>query len=231
MISLADRVLGPGGEIVGVGAISISLNDLSSIIEHTKIGERGYVLLFQDDGVFLVDPRHPEFIFKNARDIPVDAYAGLLGSSSGDPGPRSAYAPARLGKFRYESCRLAFEKLGFTEVALIDERDIADQLRPLLLSLSVIAVVVAGFMCAIFLIVTIREYEEVIKDRERYFRQIFEDVKLLVVGLDIEGKIQFANDFLLDWSGYRREEILYRNWLDLFSRRRAGTRSRIAWKT
>jgi PAS domain S-box-containing protein len=211
VVSLVQRVLGPGGEVAGAASISISLTDLSSIIANTRIGYGGYVLLFQDDGVLIVDPKHPEFVFKNVKDVPMKAYAALFEARRGVAGPR-----VRIGGHAYDSCFQSFENLGFIEAALVDEEDVSEQLRPLILSLIIITIVVAGFTSAIFLIITLREHEDIIKDRERYFRHIFEDVQLLVLGVNIDNKIQFANDFLLEWGGYRRESILLRNWQDVF---------------
>ncbi|MFN7086357.1 MAG: cache domain-containing protein [Burkholderiales bacterium] len=51
---------------------------------------------------------------------------------------------------------------------------------------------------------------------ERRFRETLEHVRLVAVGLDAEGQVNFCNDFLLALIGWRREEVLGRNWFDTF---------------
>jgi len=51
---------------------------------------------------------------------------------------------------------------------------------------------------------------------ERRFRELLETVQLIAVILDREGNITFCNDFLLRLTGWDRDELLGRNWFDLF---------------
>jgi PAS domain S-box-containing protein len=62
----------------------------------------------------------------------------------------------------------------------------------------------------------LRERESVLRDRERGFRQILEEIKLLAVGIDAKGRILFANECFLEWSGRSLEEVFFRDWFDLF---------------
>jgi PAS domain S-box-containing protein len=55
-----------------------------------------------------------------------------------------------------------------------------------------------------------------LRESERRFRAILEDVQLLAVTLDRNGCITFANDFLLRLTRWQSEEIIGRNWFDLF---------------
>jgi two-component system sporulation sensor kinase A len=51
---------------------------------------------------------------------------------------------------------------------------------------------------------------------ENRFREMLENVHLLAIILDVHGSIRFCNDYLLKISGYTREEVLGKNWFDLF---------------
>lgn len=51
---------------------------------------------------------------------------------------------------------------------------------------------------------------------ERRFRDILENVHLATVCLDTEGRMTFCNDFLLALSGWTLDEVLGRNWFDVF---------------
>ncbi|MDW7732777.1 MAG: PAS domain S-box protein [Methanolobus sp.] len=51
---------------------------------------------------------------------------------------------------------------------------------------------------------------------EKHFRAILENIRLVAVTLDPEGKVIFCNDFLLDLTGWKREEVLNKAWFELF---------------
>lgn len=61
-----------------------------------------------------------------------------------------------------------------------------------------------------------RRAEESRIESERRFREILEEASLLAVLLNTEGRITFANDFLLELTGWDRDEILGQDWFDLF---------------
>ena len=58
--------------------------------------------------------------------------------------------------------------------------------------------------------------DDALRASERRFRETLENAQLVAVQLDISGAIAFCNDFLLELTGWKREEILGREWLDLF---------------
>jgi two-component system cell cycle sensor histidine kinase/response regulator CckA len=51
---------------------------------------------------------------------------------------------------------------------------------------------------------------------ERNFRQTLENVSLVALALDPQGRVTFANDFLLDLTGWAREEVLGGDWFSIF---------------
>ena len=57
---------------------------------------------------------------------------------------------------------------------------------------------------------------ETLRESERRFRELMERVHMVAVMLDIRGDITFCNDFLLELTGWTREELLGRNWFDIF---------------
>jgi diguanylate cyclase (GGDEF)-like protein/PAS domain S-box-containing protein len=54
------------------------------------------------------------------------------------------------------------------------------------------------------------------RESERRFREILERVQLIAVMLDRAGQITFCNDHLLLLTGWTREQLLGRNWYDVF---------------
>ena len=58
--------------------------------------------------------------------------------------------------------------------------------------------------------------EKEMREKERRYSSLLENVNLVAVGLDTNGNITFANPFLLKLTGYALEEILAKNWFDIF---------------
>jgi PAS domain S-box-containing protein len=61
-----------------------------------------------------------------------------------------------------------------------------------------------------------RQMEEELRESERRFRDMLANVKLVAVMLDGRGNIIFCNDFLLDLTGWKREDVEGKNWFDTF---------------
>jgi PAS domain S-box-containing protein len=57
--------------------------------------------------------------------------------------------------------------------------------------------------------------EEALRESERRFRDIMENVNLISAMLDINGNIIFANNYFLKLTGWQLEEVLGRNWFEL----------------
>ena len=61
-----------------------------------------------------------------------------------------------------------------------------------------------------------KQAEDVLRESERRFRNIMEYVNLISAMLDINGNITFANDYFLKLTGWQIEEVLGKNWFELF---------------
>lgn len=53
-------------------------------------------------------------------------------------------------------------------------------------------------------------------ETERRWRSLLENVRLLVVGLDRDGKVEYANPFFLELVGYAKAEVLGKDWFAHF---------------
>jgi PAS domain S-box-containing protein len=56
-----------------------------------------------------------------------------------------------------------------------------------------------------------------LEQSERRFRELLENVHLIAVSLDLDGRITFCNQYLADLAGYSREELIGRSWADMFN--------------
>ncbi|HEY3897080.1 MAG TPA: PAS domain S-box protein [Chthoniobacter sp.] len=61
-----------------------------------------------------------------------------------------------------------------------------------------------------------KHVEVVLRESERRFREMLENVDLIAMTLDRDGTITFCNDHLLKLTGWRREEVIGGNWFSLF---------------
>jgi PAS domain S-box-containing protein len=58
--------------------------------------------------------------------------------------------------------------------------------------------------------------EAILRESERRFRQMLENVRLFAVMLDEAGRIVFINSFLLRTTGYDLEDVMGRSWFEVF---------------
>jgi diguanylate cyclase (GGDEF)-like protein/PAS domain S-box-containing protein len=58
--------------------------------------------------------------------------------------------------------------------------------------------------------------EEELRESERRFSDMLGSVELVAMMLDCEAQITYCNDYLLRLTGWQREEVLGREWFDLF---------------
>lgn len=72
-----------GGKAVGVAGIDVTLSGLTDFIKTIKVGKAGYVMLVQDDGVILADPKIKENNFKSLKELSGD-YARLASMQDGE---------------------------------------------------------------------------------------------------------------------------------------------------
>jgi PAS domain S-box len=61
-----------------------------------------------------------------------------------------------------------------------------------------------------------RKGELALLESERRFRDMMEHVNMVSAMLDIRGNITFANEYLLRLTGWKSDEIVGRNWFDVF---------------
>lgn len=58
--------------------------------------------------------------------------------------------------------------------------------------------------------------EKEMREKDGWVRSLLENVHMFAVGLDLEGKITYANPFLLNLTRYSREEVLGKSWYQTF---------------
>ncbi len=61
-----------------------------------------------------------------------------------------------------------------------------------------------------------KQIEVAVREAEQRWRNLLEKVRLLVVGIDWQGQIEYANPFFLEVVGYAKEEVIGSDWLQTF---------------
>jgi len=61
-----------------------------------------------------------------------------------------------------------------------------------------------------------KQAEQELRESERRFSDLLQNVELISVMLDREGQITYSNDYLLRLTGWRPEEVIGKNWFELF---------------
>ena len=61
-----------------------------------------------------------------------------------------------------------------------------------------------------------KQIEATLREAERRWRILLENVRLVVVGLDRTGKVEYVNPFFLELVGYTQAEVLGKDWFEAF---------------
>ena len=116
-ICFSRRVLSQSGEFIGCMAIDIALSQLTSFINNCRIGESGYVMLVQDDGMILADPRHPELNFSTLQDVGIPAFEQLSQTDA-------AQLPVMIDDTKWHAQIFSVDGLPWQVIAFIEEAEI-----------------------------------------------------------------------------------------------------------
>ncbi|MBU0972845.1 MAG: methyl-accepting chemotaxis protein [Proteobacteria bacterium] len=83
-ISMMKPIMPATGEVVGVVGVDMSLGGLTDFIKQIKMGKNGFVMMVQDDGAILANPRNEKTNFKKMAETDIPAFAELDKIDSGN---------------------------------------------------------------------------------------------------------------------------------------------------
>lgn len=127
-----DNKLGTNG---GVVSIDVTLKQLTEIVKQIKLGETGYLMLVENTGTVLVDPKQPEHNFKPLSSLG-EGYAQLAKAGKG-------LVEVELNGERYMANVWPSDQLGWTFIGLIKQTDVMGSATQLTWLIGIIAAVLA----------------------------------------------------------------------------------------
>ncbi|GAB7021503.1 methyl-accepting chemotaxis protein [Salidesulfovibrio brasiliensis] len=141
MVSTAKAVV-MNGEVMGVVAMDIGLGSLTEMVKKVSIGQSGYLVLVQDDGVVIADARNDDNNFKSVSELSSEAYSKALASTADK-------IEVELGGTDYTAVTHTSNALGWQLIGLIKTSEIMapvyESLMQIFISIIVcLAVVVLG---------------------------------------------------------------------------------------
>ncbi len=113
MVSACRAVRDSSGKVTGVAAIDITLGTLTDLIKNVHIGRTGFVILVQDDGVVISDPKNPQHNFQKVDGIGNDALAALF--KSGAATGEADFSGKQYEAVVYNSPELKWKFIGLIE--------------------------------------------------------------------------------------------------------------------
>jgi methyl-accepting chemotaxis protein len=135
LVSTVRTVTNKLGSPGGVVNIDVSLKQLTTIVKQIKLGDTGYLLLMENNGTILVDPRQPEHNFKKLADLG-DGYAQLAKAGTG-------LSEVTLNGERFMVNVFPSEQLGWSFIGLIKQDEVMSSATRLTWLVGIIAAVMA----------------------------------------------------------------------------------------
>ena len=83
VVAMAKAIKDGNGALLGCVGVDINLTDLTSFINDIRIGNTGYCMLIQDDGMILANAKHSEYNFKTLHETNLAAFTEIGKTSNG----------------------------------------------------------------------------------------------------------------------------------------------------
>ncbi len=77
VVTVAAPYFSANKQLAGVVGMDVSLSDLTGVVRNISIGSTGYVILVQDDGMILANPRQEKSTFKNIDSLGIPEFSDL----------------------------------------------------------------------------------------------------------------------------------------------------------
>lgn len=208
------RLPSPGG----AGPPAMPPDTMTGAEEALRESEERFRQLFENapDPVIIADAASGEIIGANAAasrllGMPRESIIGLHQTRLHPP-RQEQYVKAQFGKF---AALPSTERPAAHVEALVLRSDGTEV--PVEISAQTINLDGRKLLYGVFRDITRRvRVEQELRETERRYHNLLESVNLIAVMLNPDGMITFCNQFLLDLTGWKIEEVLRKDWFEVF---------------
>ncbi|MDD1967695.1 methyl-accepting chemotaxis protein [Pseudomonas putida] len=147
-VRAVNNTLGSNGGVVN---IDVSLKQLTSIVKQIKLGETGYLMLMENNGTVLVDPKQPEHNFKKLADLG-DGFTQLAKAGPG-------LTEVSINGEHFMANVFPSEQLGWSFIGLIKQEEVmasATRLTWLIAGIAAVLAVIFAVVGASFATLIVR---------------------------------------------------------------------------
>nr|WP_110992904.1 methyl-accepting chemotaxis protein [Pseudomonas sichuanensis] len=135
--AVANQLGNPGGVV----NIDVSLKGLTEIVKQIKLGESGYLILMENNGNVMVDPRDASHNFKQLSSFG-DGYADLAKAGKG-------LVEVEINGERFMANVYPDERLGWTFIGLIHESEVMQTTTRLTWLIGAVALILAAVFAVV----------------------------------------------------------------------------------
>ncbi|MBD8500320.1 methyl-accepting chemotaxis protein [Paenibacillus arenosi] len=138
IVSSSVTIKDSAGNVVGAQGVDVSLDFLTKTINNMKIGKTGYVILADQTGTILANPKNPKLNFKNLKDLGVAELADIDKQAGKN-------FELSMDKEEYTASVYVSPENGWKYIAVMDESEIQESVDAIqniiLIVMSIIAVI------------------------------------------------------------------------------------------
>ena len=128
------------GGIIGCSGLDVGLGVLTDLIKKSPMGSTGYVMLVQDDGTILANPRHEDLNFKKMQETGVPALTQLGAIASGG-------MEVAMDERQWFAQVHTIEGLGWKLIGVIEKSEVMAEFYAMLQKMAVMgAILLAVFL-------------------------------------------------------------------------------------
>jgi len=131
-----------GGEIIGCSGLDVGLGVLTDLIDKSPMGRTGYVILVQDDGTILANPRHEDFNFKKMQETGVPALAQLSAIAAGG-------MEVAMDERQWFAQVHTIEGLGWKLIGVIEKSEVMAEFYVMLQKMAVMGAILLAVFLAV----------------------------------------------------------------------------------
>ncbi|WP_042146652.1 MULTISPECIES: methyl-accepting chemotaxis protein [unclassified Pseudoalteromonas] len=137
IVSTVKAIKSANGESFGVTGMDVSLKGLTEMVSKIKLGETGYLMLVEDTGTILVDPKHTKNNFKPLNEVSNGLYKQLSKLSSGQ-------VEIEINNQTYLANIYTSQKLGWKFIGLLKTSEVLASANKMATTIIVISLILIG---------------------------------------------------------------------------------------